>query len=183
MPKKKAGRKNTTRRARPVLYDAGAMAAQLGALTRGMHPDPAATAMAAQLGVLTRGMYKKPKRKLTKQEKAARKRVRKARAAYASSAARAARLPGKKKRSRVAPRKKTSTRRASAPSAKRTSKKKVRSVTANQVIANATRKALQTWLCRGPRRSGCGSGGTRVVSGSGTFKRIRPMRFMTAGGK
>lgn len=143
--------------------------------------------IAKQMGEMTLAMHKKsPTRKLSKAEKKARARVL---SAHRASAARAARLPGKKrrkkagKRSKVAPRKKTATRTASAPRAakKRSSKKKVRSVTADAVVKAAALAAKKRWLCEGARRSGCGAGGSRVVTGSGSFKRIRPPRFMSAG--
>lgn len=141
----------------------------------------ATKAMIEELGAMTRGMYKKPARhKLTKEEKKARSRVL---AAHRASAAGAARLGRRKKPSKVAPRKKTSSRPAAPPqSQRRTSKKKVRTVTADAVIRAAEQKALRRWLCEGPRRSGCGAGGSRVITGRGSFKRIRPHRLMTAGG-
>jgi len=121
--------------------------------------------------------YKKPRPKLTAAEKAARKRVR----AAHGSMARAARLPGKKKRTT----KKKTASRAAAPQARNTSmpKKpktpKLRTLSADAVIKGAASAALKKWACEGPRRSGCGSGGTRVVNhGSGKDKliRIRPLR-------
>lgn len=157
----------------------------------------AAKEMARAFGAMTLAMHKKPaekmrspKRKLSAAEKAARKRALAARRAYATAAARAARLPGKKKRkaapkkSRVAPRKKVATRAvsrvAAAPKPRRASKK-VPTVTAASVINNAQKAALKRWLCEGARRSGCGAGGSRVVTGKGSFVRLRPPRFMTAG--
>ena len=138
--------------------------------------------MVKQLGAMTLGMHKKtPKRKLTKAEKKARARVLKA---HKSSAARAARLPGQKrqgstKKRRQGARKKTATR-STAPAAKKASrrKSKVPTVTADAVINNAAKKAMKKWLCEGARRSGCGAGGSRVVTGRGSFVRIRPPRFM-----
>lgn len=47
-----------------------------------------------------------------------------------------------------------------------------KTVTANQVIAMAKKGALQSWLCQGKVRTGCGSTG-RVVSGKGKFSRLR----------
>lgn len=143
----------------------------------------ATKAMIEELGAMTRGMYaptRSPRRKLTKEEKKARARVL---AAHRASAAGAARLGRRKKRSKVAPRKKAAARKAAPPqSQRRTSKKKVRTVTADAVIRAAEQKALRRWLCEGPRRSGCGAGGSRVITGKGSFKRIRPHRLMTAGG-
>jgi hypothetical protein len=139
--------------------------------------------MVQQLGAMTLGMHQKsPKKKLSKAEKKARARVLRA---HKSSAARAARLPGKKKRkktskrSKVAARKKTTTRRASpAPAAKKAPRrKKVATVTADAVIKAAAQKAAKRWLCEGARRSGCGAGGSRVVTGKGSFVRLRPPRF------
>lgn len=127
-------------------------------------------AMAA--GFNSSGKMKSPKRKLSAAEKAARKRVQ---SAIRSSAARAARLPGKKRRSSG---KKT---RSTAPATRRASSKKPRTVSASQVIAAAATKALKTWACQGPRRSGCGSGTARVVNAKGSFVRIRPPRVMTSG--
>lgn len=120
-----------------------------------------------------------PRRKLSRAEKAARARVK---GLYAKMG-RAARLPGGKKRSKVG--KKKATRRTAAPvqarQARRAGKKKVATVTADSVIKAAAQKAMQRWLCEGARRSGCGAGGSRVVTGKGSFKRIRPPRFMTGG--
>ncbi|HWO09983.1 MAG TPA: hypothetical protein VNN80_10905 [Polyangiaceae bacterium] len=125
----------------------------------------------------TAGQMKSPKRKLTAAEKAARKRVKKAHSAIA----RAARLPGKKKRSG----KKRAPAAAARKATRRSSRKKVATVSAAQVIAKAATAALKTWACRGPKRTGCGAGGTRVVSVGklpvGGLRRIRPPRFMTAG--
>lgn len=153
-------------------------AAMRSANQRGSYGSAIATkALVQQLGAMTRALGKpgkKKRRKLTKAEKAARKRVL---SAHRASAARAARLPGKKKRRPV---KKAAVRTASKPAARRSSKR-APTVTAAQVINNATKAALKRWLCQGPRRSGCGAGGSRVVTGTGSFKRIRPMRFMTTG--
>jgi hypothetical protein len=166
-------------------------AAMRAANQRGQYGAAIATnALVAQLGAMTRGLAKKPRRKLTAAEKAARKRVL---AAHKSSAARAARLPGKKKRRTAkktakkrpvsggtTPRARAAdhaaSRRASAPR-----RSKVPTVTANSVINGAAKAALKKWLCEGARRSGCGAGGSRVVSGKGSFVRIRPARIMTAG--
>lgn len=147
-----------------------ALVAQLGAMTKAMHTPVS-------------GRMKSPKRQLSKAEKAARKRVRGARAAYASAAARAARLKGGRKRSTVAKKKAAS--RSAAPAARRAAaprKPKVPTVTANQVVAAAAKAALRRWACEGPRRSGCGAGGSRVVNhpkGRASLVRIRPPRFMT----
>lgn len=53
-----------------------------------------------------------------------------------------------------------------------TKKKAQRSVTAAQIIAMAKKGAMQNWLCRGVRRTGCGGAG-KVVSGKGRFLRLR----------
>lgn len=164
-------------------------AAMRAANARGGYGSAISTkALIESLGKATLAMHgKKPKRKLSKAEKKARKRVLGARAAYASAAARAARLGKKKrsKRSKVA--KKKTTRRASpAPAARRASaprRKKVPTVTASSVINQAAKAALKRWLCEGARRSGCGAGGSRVITGKGSFVRIRPPRFMTSGGR
>ncbi len=155
-------------------------AAMRAANQRGQYGSAIATkALIEQLGKATLAMHsgrmKSPKRKLSKTEKAARARVL---AAYRASAARAARLPGKKKRRT---KKKTASRAAAPAPARRRTSKKVRTVTANQVIAAQAQAALKRWLCEGARRSGCGAGGSRVVTGKGSFVRIRPPRFMTAG--
>lgn len=142
--------------------------------------------IAADFGAMTRAMYAKtPKAKRTPAEKAARKRVL---SAHKSSAARAARLPGGK-RSKTAPKapKKGGAKAAVAAAARRaTTPKKpkkppLKTVTADSVIKDATTKALTRWLCQGPRRSGCGAGGSRVITGQGRFIRIRPERAMTGG--
>ena len=135
------------------------------------------------LGGVVMSRAKKPRRKLTAAEKKARAR---GLSAHRASAARAARLPGKKRRTKkTSKRSKVTSRSAAAP---RTSKKttrrasKTRTVTAAQVVAAAAQKALRRWACEGPRRSGCGAGGSRVVTAKGSFKRLRPLRVMTAGG-
>lgn len=140
----------------------------------------AAREIARQFGEATLALHRKPAKKkrasLSKAEKAARARVRAARASYASSAARAARLPGKKKRTS-----KKKVARASAPAQTRRQTSKLPTTTADKVIADAAKKQLRRWLCEGARRSGCGAGGSRVISGKGSFVRIRPPRFMTTG--
>ena len=134
------------------------------------------------LGGVVMSRAKKPRRKLTAAEKKARARVL---SAHRASAARAARLPGKRRSKKTSKRSKVTSRSAAAP---RTSKKttrrasKTRTVTAAQVVAAAAQKALRRWACEGPRRSGCGAGGSRVVTAKGSFKRLRPLRVMTAGG-
>lgn len=167
------------------------IAAQFGAMSRGMNHVPSAESqrIAKQMAEMTLGMYKAPRRKLSKTERAARGRVL---SAHRASAARAARLPGKTKRSKKSPAKKTTARRtatrraapsAARPAARRSSKK-VRTVTADAVIRAAADTAMKKWLCEGARRSGCGAGGSRVISGKGSFKRLRPARpsrFMTSG--
>lgn len=122
--------------------------------------------------------FKSPRRRLSKAEKAARARVK---GLYAKMG-RTARLSGGKKRSKVG--KKKTTRRSTAPIQARQTRrpsKKVANVTAESVIKNAAQAAMKRWLCEGARRSGCGAGGSRVVTGKGSFKRIRPPRFMTGG--
>jgi hypothetical protein len=54
-----------------------------------------------------------------------------------------------------------------------------RTVTADSIVKEAKQAELKRWLCEGPKRSGCGAGGTRVVSGKGSFTRLRPPKFMT----
>src|SRR5262245_57700350 len=134
-------------------------------------------ALGAAFGASMAAGFSKKKHTLSKAEKTARKRVR---AAIASVAGKAARLKGKK-RSKVAPKKKRRTSSAAPASKKRASKKRVPTVTANSVIAAAEKKALRRWVCEGARRSGCGAGGSRVITAKGSFVRLRPPRFMTSG--
>lgn len=169
-----------SKKSSPPRVPASVAAAMRAANRGGQYGSAIATkAMIEELGAMTRGMYKKPARhKLTKEEKKARARVL---AAHRASAAGAARLGRRKKRSKVAPRKKAASR-AAAPAPQRRTSKKVRTVTADQAIKEAAQRSLRRWLCEGPRRSGCGAGGSRVITGKGSFKRLRPPRFMTAGG-
>jgi len=177
---KKKKRSKTTRWSKPRVDTAtrsNVAAAMRAANQRGSYGSSiAAREMARAFGARTLDMYaKKPKPKLSKAEKAARARVRKARSAYATNAARAARLPGKRAGKKVR-------HAATAPAAARKPKKpKVPTVTAESVINKAQKNALVRYLCEGARRSGCGGGGSRVVTGKGSFERIRPPRFMTAG--
>lgn len=114
---------------------------------------------------------KKGRKTLTASEKKAIAAVKKA--ITSGAVAKAARLPGKRKRA--------GKKRAPAAAARRASKprsKKPATTTAASVLATAQRKALQQWVCEGVRRSGCGAGGTRVVTRSGSFVRLRPPRLL-----
>lgn len=131
-------------------------------------------------GVVMGPPRKKPRPKLTAAEKAARGRVL---AAHRARAARAARLPGGKKpkkpkaKTKTAP-KRTATAASAVKSAARRAGKRVPTVTAAQAVARAQTAALKRWVCEGARRSGCGAGGSRVITATGKFKRLRPPRFM-----
>lgn len=119
-----------------------------------------------------------PRKPLTTAEKKARARVLKA---HKANASRAARLPGGKKGKKGKTGKTAGKKPSKKPTTRPTSKKNLPTVTANQVLAAASTNALKRWACEGARRSGCGAGGSRVVTATGTFKRLRPPRFMTGG--
>lgn len=121
--------------------------------------------------VLARALRKKrgsKKKRSTKRKVSAAQRAARARFAAAakarSKAGKRRKSSGSKKRSSV----------KAKPSKRRTTKRKgaQRTVTANQIIAMAKKGALQNWLCRGVRRTGCGGAG-KVVSGKGRFSRLR----------
>jgi hypothetical protein len=145
----------------------------------------------AALDALGGVVMRRPKKRwsLNKSEKSARKRVR---AAYfGTNPARSARLGVKKKRSgkKKASKKtrgasaavKAAARRASSPKPpKKPKKPTLKNVTADGIIKAAALAATQRWLCEGKRRSGCGAGGSRVVTGKGSFVRIRPPRLISA---
>lgn len=157
-------------------------------------------AIAKQLAAMTLGMHKKPaekmrspKRKLSKAEKAAKKRVQNA---IRKSAAKSARLEPKRRKKKIGKKKSSTSKKskvvrksaasivkaAAAKTSKKRSTKKVRTVTADAAIKQAATTALKRWLCEGPKRTGCGRGGTRVKAasykGPVSFTRLRPMRFM-----
>lgn len=117
-------------------------------------------------------------RALRKKRGSKKKRSTKRKVSAAQRAARARFAAAAKARSKAGKRRKSSSVKAKPskrPTAKRRSTKRKgaqRTVTANQIIAMAKKGALQNWLCRGVRRTGCGGAG-KVVSGKGRFSRLR----------
>lgn len=112
---------------------------------------------------------KKKKRRGKKRPSPAQMRARKAFAARAKARSKASRKP------------KAASRRPSAGKKRRSASTRGLSAAAQVALraarglptARASKQiGYQRWLCRGPRRSGCGSTG-RVVSGTGKFRRLR----------
>lgn len=185
--KKKSKKKPAARRSSPSVAAAHTGMRKLGSYAEKIQNK----AMIEALGRMTLGMYagKSPEAALTPAERAVQKRVL---GTLGIGAARAARLP---RTSTKAPAKKPA---AKKPAPKRTAtvaavkaaaakkappaKKGARMVTAEQVVKDAATSQLKRWLCEGRVRSGCGRGGTRVITGQGKFYRLRgPSRFMSGG--
>jgi hypothetical protein len=89
----------------------------------------------------------------------------KQRAALAAKRLKALRAwsPDKPKSKRCAPCKPGTSRAPKKASAKKTSAKREKSITATDILKNVAVKRGKRWTCGGPVRSGCGGSGSRVI--------------------